>query len=73
MRLILVLVLIYLLIRTFVNYIFPYMIKGAVAEAEEQARRKNQKVKEGTHITHIPPKKEDTIKGGEYIDYEEVK
>ncbi len=69
---ILVLVLIYLLIRTFMNYILPYMIKGAVAQAEEEAKRQKNKVKEGTHITHIPPKKEG-FDGGEYVDYEEVK
>lgn len=74
MRLILVLILLYVLLRTFMNYILPYMIKGAVYEAEQEARRKkeNNDLK-GTHISHIPPKKKDGYDGGEYVDYEEVK
>lgn len=69
MRLILVLILIYLLIRTFMNYILPYMVKGAIAEAEEQERRTRRE----THISHTPDKKEGHITGGEYVDYEEIK
>lgn len=73
MRLILVLILLYVLLRTFMNYILPYMIKGAVYDAEQEARRKKQKNMKGTHISHIPPKKDNSYNGGEYVDYEEVK
>ncbi|UPT66828.1 MAG: hypothetical protein M0D57_20745 [Sphingobacteriales bacterium JAD_PAG50586_3] len=72
MRPILILLLIYMVYRTFMKYVLPELMRGAINNAQERMRQQQQEMNARTEIK-TPPKEDKTIKGGDYIDYEEVK
>jgi hypothetical protein len=58
--------------RTFMKYVLPELMRGVINDAEERMRQQKNINNRTTEIKH-PPKEDKTLKGGEYIDYEEVK
>lgn len=56
---------------------FAKHVNAAAKEQEMEQRRASQTSKDGVHVDFIPKKQKEKrphdIKGGEYVDYEEVK
>ena len=70
MRTILIIIFIYMLLRTFARYIMPYMIKGIFSEISNQ--NKESKLKDG-EVKIKRKSNGKTSAEGEFIEYEEVK
>lgn len=74
MRIILILLLIYTVYRTFKNYVLPELVRGMVADAEEQAARiMREKQTQAQNTNPTPNPKTKKVIEGEYVEYEEVK
>lgn len=73
MRTLLILLLIYMVYRTFMKYVLPELMRGAINDANERMRQQQQNMNNRTTEIKQTPKEDKTLKGGEYIDYEEVK
>lgn len=73
MRTLLILLLIYMVYRTFMKYVLPELMRGAINDANERMRQQQQNMNNRTTEIKQMPKEDKTLKGGEYIDYEEVK
>lgn len=82
-RVALILLLIYILVKLFTRYVFPYIIKRFIRKTQEKYQRERDsyyeersgKKKEGEiHVNYVPDdynqKNKDDL--GEYIDYEEL-
>jgi hypothetical protein len=54
------------------KYVLPELMRGVINDAQERMRQQQNMNNRTTEIKH-PPKEDKTLKGGEYIDYEEVK
>ncbi|MEP0711228.1 DUF4834 family protein [Algoriphagus sp.] len=56
---------------------FAQHVNEVAKEAEREQRKRSQTTKDGVHVDIIPEKyaekRQKDIRGGEYVDYEEVK
>lgn len=58
-------------VRSFVFYLL--VGRKLVKEQEKQAAQMRRKGRTSPHVDYVPPKGDSTLKGGEYVDYEEIK
>ncbi|MBB5284180.1 hypothetical protein HNQ92_002323 [Rhabdobacter roseus] len=72
--------LIFLLLTAFVppfrRFLFHLLVGRQLVKEQKKYNRAQQKPsgRNGIHVDHVPPQANETrFKGGEYVDYEEVK
>ncbi len=59
-------------VRRFVFYLL--VGRQLVKEQEKQSAQTRRKTQGGNvNVDYVPPKGDSTLKGGEYVDYEEIK
>lgn len=58
-------------VRRFVFYLL--VGRKLVKEQERQSAQSRRKNGSSPHVDYAPPKSDSTLKGGEYVDYEEIK
>lgn len=75
MRTLLILLLIYLVFRTFVKYVAPILLKNFIDEKmnQHQNQQKQQQRPEGEVKVEFQPKKNKKDIDGDYVDFKEIK
>ena len=75
MRTILILLLIYWVIRTFVKYVAPTLLKNYIDEKMNEGRKyqKKQQRPEGDVKVEFQPKNKHHDLDGDYVDFKEIK
>ncbi len=73
MRTLLILLLIYMLFRTFVKYVAPVLLKNFIDDKMNQNQQKQPQRPEGEVKVEFQPKKNKKDIDADYVDFKEIK
>jgi len=76
LRIILIIIIVYYLLKLLSRYLFPLFIKYAIRKTQENIEKKYESPEGNSdeiNLRHSPKKKTQIDEVGEYVDYEEIK